>query len=625
MLPSTESPFPQFFDLNGTPLDEGSIYYGLPNTNPVTSPLQVFWDAAGTQPAAQPIKTLNGVPVRFGTPANVFTDQIYSISVYDKKGRLIFTEPDSTEWDWTPLLANNTDVSLGSALIGYKPPFTNSTGRTVSDRLSDYVSAKDFGLDPANAGSVNNAAMVKAIAYAIEEGGLTLHIPRGTYNFASTINLLGANNLRITGDGIDATVLQINHATTDFITVGGDIYQTIDNLTITSSVNRTAGAMFKTTGFWRRGMIFRVKVSKHFNGIDMFQFEHCTLMETNIVTPTGAGTALIVGNPAATNQGANLNLVTVFIRGNDETVPEGPAVGARGILVYDIEAIYGFNVDISAFLNEIMVVGPTFQTANCFFTSCYFDITVGGDNILFQGAGIKNRIQFSNCWIAGAGRFGAGAADKFGVRFADAGSYISLAFDACEFIGTSGPGFGTFTPQSEVLFTGCTFNNCGLNTTLDTAVYGSFAVAQTKAMQFTGCKFIPSLVTHDFVFTANARGNIITGCELLRGVNYQSGAQFGYVHSNSDPNTTDSVASAATIQISPTKSFYFVTGAVNIGGLFRTYTGHQVNFVPITGFTWLNGGALALKGSVNFVAAAGSVLTLQCMNDGTWREISRSV
>ena len=623
MLPTTEAPFPQFFDFSGDPLDEGSIYYGQPNANPVTAPMPVYWDAAGTQPAAQPIKTVAGYPVRFGTPANVFTDQVYSISVYDKKGRLVYTQPDSSQFNQQPLYANKTDAALGSALLGYKAPFANSVGRTVSEKLADYVSAADFGLAEANAGSQNNTAMANAIAYAIAQGGLTLHIPRGTYDFATSINITGADNLRITGDGIDATILRITTATGDFVVTGGDFYQTIDNLTLTSTVTRTAGAMFKANGFWSRGLFYRVKVEKHFDGINLFQFEHCTLMETNIVSPTGAGTALIVGNPAATNQGANLNLLTVFIRGNDETVAEGPAVGARGMLVYDIEAIYGINVDISAMLNEIMVVQPTFQTANCFFTSCYFDITVGGDNILFQGAGIKNRIQFSNCWIAGAGRFDAGAADMFGVRFADVGTYTSLAFDACEFIGTSGPGVGTFTPQSEVLFTGCTFNNCGLNTTLDTAVYASFAVAQTKYMQFTGCKFIPSTVTKDFLFTANARGNVITGCELLRGISYQGGAQFGAVSGNSDV-TGDSVASAATLQVPVTASYLYVTGTTNVGGLFRTFKGHVIHFTAVTGFTWQNGGALALKGAANFTVAAGNVLTLVCRSDGTWQEVSRS-
>ena len=627
MLPTTEAPFPQYFDFNGDPLDEGSIYYGLANTNPITSPLPVYWDAAGTEPAAQPIRTINGVPVRSGSPANVFTDQIYSISVYDKKGRLIYTEPDSSAFNQLPLYANKTDVALGSSLVGYKPPFTNSAGRTVSDKLSDFVSAKDFGLDEDNAGSVNNAAMVKAINYAIAEGGLTLHIPRGTYDFATAVDLTGANNLRITGDGVDATILRITSATLDFVTSsGGAFYQTLDNLTLTSTVTRTAGAMFKASGYWRRGLFYRVKVSQHFNGINLESFEACTLAETNIVTPTGNGTALIIGNAAATNQGANLTLDTVFIRGNDETNPVSAAVGRWGIRAYDVEAIYGFNLDLSIFTDQGVVIEPTTQIANCFFTSCYFDATVAGDNIMVKGAGIKNRFQFANCWFASAGRYGAGAANQAGVQFQDVGSYIDWKFTGCEFLGSSGPGVIISTPQADFTFSGCSFNNCGQNTSLPTSVYVTPTAAQTKALVFSGCKFIPfGTSTSDFDFAnASCAGNVITGCEMLRGVSYTGGASFGSVSGNSDPNTTDTVASAATLQLSPTKNFYTITGTTNVGGLFRTFTGHTVTFVATDAFTWQNGGALVLAGGANFVTAAGSTITLICQPSGAiWREISR--
>ena len=96
MLP-TEAPYPYFTDLEGDPLDGGSIYYGVANANPVTSPIALYWDADGTLPATQPIKTLNGYQVRTGTPANVYTDTPYSMSVYDKRGQLVYHMQDSSK------------------------------------------------------------------------------------------------------------------------------------------------------------------------------------------------------------------------------------------------------------------------------------------------------------------------------------------------------------------------------------------------------------------------------------------------------------------------------------------------------------------------------------------------
>lgn len=101
MLPPTQAPFPQYFGLAGDPLDDGSIYYGVANSNPLTAPIPVYWDPAGTQPVAQPVKTRAGYPVRSGTPANVFASGPYSVSVYDKNGALVYYAADSSTYDAT--------------------------------------------------------------------------------------------------------------------------------------------------------------------------------------------------------------------------------------------------------------------------------------------------------------------------------------------------------------------------------------------------------------------------------------------------------------------------------------------------------------------------------------------
>lgn len=621
----TSAPYQQYFDADGSPLDAGFVYFGLPNQNPETAPQQVFWDEAGTQPAAQPVITLNGYTVRSGTPAALYSSGDYSVSVKNRRGSLIAYNPSTSAF--ITQLTNNTDPAKGAALIGYKANYTGSVGRTVADKLNETVSALDFGLATANTGAQNNTAIALAVAYAVAQGGLTLHIPRGTYSFASTIDTSGANNFRITGDGIDATILQITSGTLDFISAGGTTnYQTIDNLTLTSSVPRTAGAMFKV-GFWKRGLMYRVKISKHFDGINMFSFEVCTISETNIVTPTGNGAAIKIGNPAASNQGANLTIIDCFIRGNDETVPGSTAVGRWGFYVYDIEAIFCINTDIGAVTDNCMVMEPTFATKNCYFTSVYFDATVNGDNVLLKGAGVKTNMTFNGCWFATAGRAVLpGVSNQAGLHVINAGSYTDWNFVGCRFLATSGPGIIIETFEADFNFAGCNFNNCGANTTLPTSVYVIPGAAQTKSAIFTGCKITPfGTSTSDFNFAnTNCLGNVVTGCEMLRGVTYAGGAAFGSISGNSDANTTDVIASAATLQVSPTKNFYTITGTTNVGGLFRTFTGHTVTFVATGAFTWQNGGALNLAGGANFVTAAGSTITLICQPSGAvWREVSR--
>lgn len=120
MLP-IEIPFRQFFDLDGKPLDGGYVYIGEPSQNPETAPITVYWDVEGTQPAAQPIRTLNGYAVRNGTLAIIYTPVDYSITVLTKKRELVYYAATSVEFDPNTSfrnLSNTTDMTLGVALVG---------------------------------------------------------------------------------------------------------------------------------------------------------------------------------------------------------------------------------------------------------------------------------------------------------------------------------------------------------------------------------------------------------------------------------------------------------------------------------------------------------------------------
>lgn len=83
-------PFPVFFSRSGKPLENGYVYFGIAGLNPLTDPKTVYWDAELTQPAAQPIRTMGGYPIRNGTPAQVFVDARYSLLVNDSKGALVY-------------------------------------------------------------------------------------------------------------------------------------------------------------------------------------------------------------------------------------------------------------------------------------------------------------------------------------------------------------------------------------------------------------------------------------------------------------------------------------------------------------------------------------------------------
>jgi hypothetical protein len=88
---SVEPPFPAFADASGQPLDDGYIWIGTVNLNPITNPIVAYWDSALTITAVQPIRTSGGYPVYQGTPSRFYTASDYSIQVQNKNGTVIYT------------------------------------------------------------------------------------------------------------------------------------------------------------------------------------------------------------------------------------------------------------------------------------------------------------------------------------------------------------------------------------------------------------------------------------------------------------------------------------------------------------------------------------------------------
>ncbi len=115
MSQSIESPYAAFADIDGQPLEDGYINIGTANLNPITNPINVFWNSALTIAAAQPIRTSVGYPVYQGTPARIYDGSDYSIQVKDKKGTVVYTSLSGNNIT-TGLIVQNA-TGNGSQLI----------------------------------------------------------------------------------------------------------------------------------------------------------------------------------------------------------------------------------------------------------------------------------------------------------------------------------------------------------------------------------------------------------------------------------------------------------------------------------------------------------------------------
>jgi hypothetical protein len=94
---SIQPTYPIFTETDGQPLENGYIWLGTTNLDPQVNPINVYFDAALTILAPQPIRTLGGYPSRNGTPARLYVNSDYSIRVMNKNGSTVYSAPSNPE------------------------------------------------------------------------------------------------------------------------------------------------------------------------------------------------------------------------------------------------------------------------------------------------------------------------------------------------------------------------------------------------------------------------------------------------------------------------------------------------------------------------------------------------
>lgn len=86
-----------YTDSLGAPLDDGYIYIGIANFDPVAYPTKVSWDESGLYPVEFPVRTMGGYPLRDGIPARMFINLAdnyeYSILIQDEDEVEVYSSP----------------------------------------------------------------------------------------------------------------------------------------------------------------------------------------------------------------------------------------------------------------------------------------------------------------------------------------------------------------------------------------------------------------------------------------------------------------------------------------------------------------------------------------------------
>jgi len=206
----------QFFDNNGVPLVGGLLYTYTAGT---TSAEATYTSATGLSAHANPIVLDAGgrVPEEIWLTAQTN----YKFVLEDENNILIGS------WDNIPgissadtlaaNLANQSNIALGDALIGFKQTYSlgimpGAVGKTLNNKMQDLVSVKDFGA--VGDGIADDTAAIQAgINLACQYGG-NVYLPAGTYKISAALVFTMNSSLidpvkrpSMSGDGMAATTI----------------------------------------------------------------------------------------------------------------------------------------------------------------------------------------------------------------------------------------------------------------------------------------------------------------------------------------------------------------------------------------------------------------------------------
>lgn len=296
---SVHEPFPQFHDRDGQPLDGGFVFIGTAGLDAQANQVPVYFDAALTIPASQPIQTHGGFAANGATPTPIYVDaNDYSIKVLDANGALVIAYPNAVDRFPAAVITGG----LSSANVTYNRALTGTQLRTVEGRLRDFTSVFDF-MTPAEIAGVQAGLFLvdvtAPIQAALNSGAREVYFPQGGYLISSTLTINSVTVAKmLRGAGRQSSIIYSVSAGNAIESIGNPITQntsiTIADLNIEGQPGTGNGIFFEYTS---QATIERVGLYGHgADGIRVENGAHISIVDC--WSRSNTGNALRIGGEA---------------------------------------------------------------------------------------------------------------------------------------------------------------------------------------------------------------------------------------------------------------------------------------------------------------------------------------
>lgn len=213
-MTAIEYPREYMADGRALPLENGDVYIGEAHQDPQVHPIQVFWDAAMTVPAAQPLEVSGGYVMNGGSRADFYIAETeYSMRLRDRHG---------VQVDYIASVPNGLTGGEGAGFVGFSQNGIYPSGsmgakaqQTICPMDEPFGAAGD---DTADDGPALNAMFdhVRALLAANPFAAIYVTGGNGRYRTTQSIDATGiiawnlnVSNLHIIGACTGKAVLDL--------------------------------------------------------------------------------------------------------------------------------------------------------------------------------------------------------------------------------------------------------------------------------------------------------------------------------------------------------------------------------------------------------------------------------